>query len=66
MFGSVGSYLMAAFGMAFAGTSALTLIYAVGHLDPPETPPASDSEARGRRIVTVVPPEAGQSMRIAP
>ena len=35
MFGSAAPYLMAAFGMAFAATSALTLIYAVGHLDPP-------------------------------
>jgi hypothetical protein len=40
MFGPVAPYLMAAFGMAFAGMSALTLIYAIGHLDAPETPPA--------------------------
>jgi len=36
MFGSVAPYLMAAFGMAFAAASALTLIHFVGHLDPPE------------------------------
>jgi hypothetical protein len=29
----IGSYLMSFFGMAFAAASALTLIYAVGHLD---------------------------------
>ena len=63
MFGSVGSYVMAAFGMAFAGTSALTLIYAIGHLDSPEAPPA---EASGSRIVTAVPPAGGQSTRIEP
>jgi hypothetical protein len=34
----ISSYLMAFFGMAFAATSALTLIYAVGHLDPPDRP----------------------------
>ena len=63
MFGSVGSYLMAAFGMAFAGTSALALIYTIGHLDSPEVPPAG---ASGSRIVTVVPPDGGQSTRIEP
>ena len=66
MFGFVAPYLMAAFGMTFAGASALTLIYAVGHLDPPEMPPTGGSEARGRRIVTMVPPDAGQSIRINP
>ena len=48
MFGSVAPYLMAAFGMAFAGMSALTLIYAIGHLDPPETPPASFDMRRAK------------------
>jgi hypothetical protein len=51
MFGSVAPYLMAAFGMAFAGMSALTLIYAIGHLDPPgniETPPASFDVGRAK------------------
>ncbi len=58
MFGSVAPYLMAAFGMAVAATSALTLFYAVGHLDPPETPPVA---ASGSRITTLVPPDGGQS-----
>jgi len=39
MFGSVAPYLAAAFGMAFAGGSALTLIYVIGHLDPAQGPP---------------------------
>jgi hypothetical protein len=32
----IGSYLMAFFGMVFAAASALTLIYAVSHLDTPD------------------------------
>ena len=31
-------YLVAIFAMLFAGASALTLIYAVSHLDPTEAP----------------------------
>jgi hypothetical protein len=38
MLGSVAPYLAAAFGMAFAGTSALVLIHTIRHLDPPASP----------------------------
>jgi hypothetical protein len=48
MIGSVAPYLMAAFGMTIAGLSALTLFYAIGHLDPPETPTASFDAKRAK------------------
>ncbi|HEY7286113.1 MAG TPA: hypothetical protein VH497_11755 [Vicinamibacterales bacterium] len=38
MFASAAPYLMAVFGMSFAAASALTLIYFIRHLDPPEHP----------------------------
>jgi len=38
MFASAAPYLMAVFGMSFAAASAVTLIYFIGHLDPPENP----------------------------
>ena len=36
MTGPLSAYLTALFGMAFAAASALTLIYAVSHLDAPD------------------------------
>ena len=33
------AYVVAIFALLLSGTSALTLIYAVNHFDPPETPP---------------------------
>ena len=32
------AYVVAIFAMLFSATSGLTLIYAVNHFDPPETP----------------------------
>ena len=42
MTGFAAAYVVAVFAMAFAATSALTLIYAVNHFDPPEERPAGD------------------------
>jgi hypothetical protein len=36
MFGPVAAYAVAISAMLFAGISAITLIYAVKHLDPPQ------------------------------
>jgi hypothetical protein len=38
MSGIAAAYVVAIFAMLFAGTSALTLVYTVEHLDAPETP----------------------------
>ena len=38
MFGAAAPYLVAISAMLFSGLSALTLIYAVKHFDPPEAP----------------------------
>jgi hypothetical protein len=50
MFGIAAAYVIAIFAMLFAATSALTLIYAVEHLDAPETPAPSHDV---RETVTV-------------
>lgn len=48
MLGTIAPYLMAFSAMAFAGVSALTLIYTISHLDPPEI-----EAPRARRPPTV-------------
>lgn len=46
MFGSAAPYLMAMFGMAFAAASAATLIYVVGHLDPPQSSSSTSPDVK--------------------
>ena len=46
MFGTAAAYLVAISAALFSGLTALTLIYAVSHLDPPESnsPPRSTDQ----------------------
>ena len=48
MLGTAAPYLVALFAALFSGLTALTLIYTVSHLDPPE--PTSPSTSADRRI----------------
>ena len=38
MFGAAAAYFVAVFAMLFAAASALTLFFAIDHLDPPAAP----------------------------
>jgi len=47
MLGTAAPYLVALFAALFSGLTALTLIYTVSHLDPPErTSPSTSADRR--------------------
>ena len=47
----LGTYLVAVSAMLFAAASALTLIYAVEHLDPPPVPPSAEQKTVASAVV---------------
>ena len=51
MFGAAAAYLVAFLSMAFAALSALTLINAVRHLDPPEGHAAAPAPSTNRSAI---------------
>lgn len=50
MFGAAAPYLVAISAMLFCGLTALTLIYTVEHLDPPEAPSSPEHIQADKKI----------------